>query len=185
MKNHTWIVLLIMLILALACKLPGFYGDKPAETIAVTTQSAQTLESNIEKNVLNIPHGGDFQIEITEQQLTSYVSMKLQENAQYPVHHVQIYLRDSQIRVLGDVDQANMSVQAELIIKPYLESNVVQFDVLSAKIGPFNIPQDLIDSMKQEMKDAFEEQLQGLGENYQMDSIDIQNGVMIIKGKKN
>jgi len=35
------------------------------------------------------------------------------------------------------------------------------------------------------MKDAFEEQLQGLGENYQMDSIEIQNGVMIIKGKKN
>jgi hypothetical protein len=61
----------------------------------------------------------------------------------------------------------------------------VQFDVLSAKIGPFNIPQDLIDSLKQEMKDAFEEQLQGLGENYQMDSIEIQNGVMIIKGKKN
>lgn len=185
MKKHTWIVLLIMMIVPLACKLPGWGGNKPLETIPVTTQAAKTLEANLEDTLKNIPQGVEFQIEITEQQLTSYVSLKLQANPDSPVHDLQIYLRDDQIRVIGTVDQANMSVQSEIIVRPFLDANRLQFDVISAKIGPFNLPQSFIDSMKQEMQSAFEEQLQDLGTNYRIDSIVIQNGVMIIKGIKN
>ncbi len=185
MKKHTWIVLLFMAIVPLACKLPGWSEKNPLATIPVSTQAVKTMEANLEDTIKNTSHGSEFQIAITEQQLTSYLALKLQANPDYPVHDLRIYLRDGKIRVIGTVDQANMAVQAEFIVRPFVEANRLQYDVISAKIGPFNLPQTFIEAMEQEMQSAFEEQLQSLDKNYQIDSVVIQDGVMTLKGIKN
>ena len=173
------------MVVPIACKFPGYDDHNSTEITAETTQSVETLETNLNNVLENIPAGSEFQIEMSEQQLTSYVSSKLQEDPDSQIHDVQVFLREGEIRVLAMVDQSNMTVQAEMIIKPYLDNtNVIQYEITRAKLGPFNIPQSMINSMREQIGFALDEQLHSLGDNYHIDNITTQNGVMIIKGLK-
>ncbi|MGB9673119.1 MAG: hypothetical protein ACPL3P_03200 [Anaerolineales bacterium] len=183
MKKHSWILLLIILIIPIACKLPGI-NTQELDKRPTETANLKTLDQDLGSNLQNLPAGSAFQIEITEGQLTAFVENKLKDNSVYPVHDLQITLQDNQITFIGKVDQAGLTMDLQLILKPNLENNQLLFDVVESKIGPFNIPQSMVETIQQELKDRFQEQLVDLGNNYQIENIEIANGVMIIKGHK-
>jgi hypothetical protein len=182
-NSRILLLIFMMMIIPLACQFPGKTTELPAETIPVSSESAQSLEENLKSALAAAKENGEFQIEVTEQQLTSWVTLQMDNDSAYPIENLQIFLREGQIKVTGQVNDANMKVGMEIVMDMRVsQDHRLEYDIVSAKVGPFNIPQSLLDEMKGRIQAAFDQQMQSLGTSYQIDRLEIRDGIMTIEG---
>lgn len=180
------IVLLIILvmIIPLACQLPVNKTQATQTSIPVSEEDAKSFEEDLASAYQSIAENGLFQIEVHEQELTSWVVLQLQQNSAYQINNLQIYLRDEQVKITGSAVESGINVPLEIVMKMEIGQNQqVEINVLTAKVGPFKIPQAIVDEMKSQIQRSFEQQLAEYGVNYVLKSLTIQNGTLTIAGE--
>jgi len=149
----------------------------------VTTEAVQSLEETAQDAYGNLQQGENIKLTINEAQLTSLVAMKLAESGEQTITNPQIYLRDGKIQVFGTVKTDNLEALAEVIVGVGVNSSgQLDFNIESAKLGPFPLPGNLISQLETRLDIIFQQEIASLAPNTAFDSILIADGQMIIEG---
>jgi uncharacterized protein YpmS len=185
MKSTKVLALIIfaLFLSVLACNLSFPWGSS-REPVPVTTEAAERLEETVEDIVEDYQPGKEISLIITETQLTSIIAFKLEESAGDIVSNPQVYLRDGQIQINGNVNTQGISAPAQ--VKVEVSVDVLgrpDLNVVSATVGPFPIPEDMISEVDILINDAFQEQIELMAPNLQIEDIFIADGSMTIIGR--
>ncbi len=95
----------------------------------------------------------------------------------------QIYLRDGEILLVGNVLQSErlVPVQVVFIAEPDAKGNP-DFEIVSANIGVLPLPQSTVQQFSKELNAAFASTIEPRIQDIFVESIVIANGVMTIQG---
>lgn len=155
------------------------------EPIPIRTEDAVDLSEKLKQAVQDAEQQGSFTIDISEQQLTSYVALNLAETSEVSITNLQIHLQDGQIWIRGDVHQDNLQLPLTVAVSLSVDTeNNLGIEFKQAQIGPFPVPRRLLDTIAQEVEKAFFEQVAGVGEEYIIEEISIGEGSILIRGTK-
>jgi len=178
------LIIAVPVVISIACNFPGINQQAPGEVgaIPVLTESVQNL-NNIQSVIEDIHNGGPFQLIVTESQLTSLANYELQSYQEYEIQNVQIYLRDSQVRITGDVEQNNINLPLTIVLKLSVDgSGKPDSEIVSASIGPFQIPESFLDQLTSMMDSILVTQILPANQDVVIEQITINDGQMIISG---
>ena len=173
----------VIIFVSIACNMPISGRQAPAETIPISTEAVLSLEENISAAIQQAKENGKVTLVVTESQLTSYMAFEVTSQPEMPVKDVQVYLRDGQVQVYANATQDNMTAPVQMtLIANTDENGKISFEVVSAKIGPFPLPNSILNEISAEFDQAFQQTLQASGSIVYIESIVIANGTMTIQG---
>ena len=187
--RNLWLLAIVSVLLAssLACNLFShrLIVPKPTETVPVTTEAAQELENNLQSGLDTFQSNGELTLSITEAQLTSLITQKLKEQPDIPIKDPQVYLRDGKIQFSATADQGNISMPLEVIIALGVDAQgMPTYQFLSAKVGPFPLPDTMIAQLSAQIDQILSAQLLAANAPVVLESITIADGVLTIKGHR-
>ncbi len=176
--------LLISLVIAsLACR---FFPENklPGPPISVSTEAAATLEQKVTEAVQQADLTGAFEISLTEEQVTSYVAAKLQEQQEVAILNPQVFLRDGKLQAFGDLQQNSIQVPLAFEVEPQITNGgQPQLVLLSAQVGGVAAPDTLVKYLQEKIDEIYSGIVGSAGSNFTAESITIADGVMTIKGQ--
>ena len=186
-KQHLILLLLAITSLVLAslsCNYAQlFQKSTPTPQVVISTAAATEFVENIEKAAATAISGGQVTLTITEQQLTSAAMLELQSQQEFPVQDFQIRLRDGQIQISGKVQQEGFSLPLSIILEVSADTGGnLHSNVVSAKLGPFPIPEDILNQMTEQLDQMIISQLAASGKKLVVEQITIAEGTMTVTG---
>jgi uncharacterized protein YpmS len=168
---------------SLACSLPGRVVKPPASytPIPVNTQAVGDLRKNLEVAASQIANGGSTNLVIDEAQLTSLLAIELKSQDRLNIQDPQVYLRDGQVQLFGNLQQGNLTVPVKIILSLSSDGKgLLQFQVIEATAGPLPVPKSLLDQFTSQFDQALEQKLNSDNNPVFIDSIVIADGKMTI-----
>jgi hypothetical protein len=186
------IILLITTLAAssLACNLGGRLQKTiptPTSTpvpVPVTTEAVRSLETEVSSAVATVQSGGPLSIQITEGQATAAAVMALQQVGENRVTDLQIHFRDGQIQVAGTASQSGVTLPLDVVLVPRVQQGKPTIQILSAQVGPFPVPQQVLDQMTGQFDQLIQQQLDENGTNLVVQTITVDNGTMTVVAQK-
>ena len=172
-----------MLLVSLACNLGA---ARPGTPTPVDTVPADGVDQNTPQPPVESPGGATVEVVVTEAQLTKLVNETLQNQSDPPIVEPQILLRDGQIEFSGKT--ANQPIQADVNAVMTVQVDATGqpvFDLVSADLGPFPVPQAMLDQIEGQLDQALRAELQSKTAGITIESITIADGEMTILGRSN
>jgi tetratricopeptide (TPR) repeat protein len=157
--------------------------ERPGTSILPSDTVAKEARIMLEKSM---PQPGSLaSVTLSEQQLTSWLAMDMQNNPDLPLNDIQVYLRDDKIQVWGMVTGASNSTSALIVGNISIDSNGSPvLGVESLQIGQQVIPGILLSQaeewLNQSMLDEINKQAPGL----KIMNINISSGLITISGMR-
>lgn len=191
-KNYALPFLLLTLFLtSLACNMfvggPD-YTDLP--TIPVSTEYAQSIQDEVQRAFQEGAQTGTITLNLTEQQITSYVASRLQSdprlqrNGQPLITDPQVYLRDGQMKIYGKTQQGMFSANIGIVVDVGVDENgQPKIDIASADFGPLPAPEGLRDAVAGMVREAYTGSLGPVATGLRIETIQIADGVMKVSGR--
>lgn len=180
-----YLMLVVLLVLAgvtLACNL-GKSAVNNDPLIPVSTESVQSLEETAVNSYNEFRQTGEVNLTVTEEQLTSMVALELAEQGTQGISDPQVFLRDGQIQLTGDVQTQGITAPATMVMEVDLDGNGrPSLRIVSANIGPFPVPDSLIENVETRLNQAFLNQLEEKAPNMFVESVVIADGNMTVTG---
>ena len=188
MLRVSWRVLGCSALLAaagLACNM-GLGGPKPpASPIAVSTEAAGQFEDIITQAVGN-SQNGEVTVVVTEEQLTSFIALKLAEDPDAPLQDIQIFLRDGQIVIYGNAKLGSLTAPAEIRLDVATSpEGGLDVSVADADFGPMPVPQSMLDTLSDALDEAMSGQYGPQATGVRITSVVVADGEMTITGSAN
>lgn len=177
-------LLVSVLLVILACQLNLGGPEIPSEPIQASTESAESFEDNWRQAFNQAEETGLVTLTITEVQATSLVATKLAERGNPSFTDPQVFLRDGNVQVFGNVQRGSIvaSVQIELSVSVD-QNGGPKFEITSADFGPLPVPEGLLDNLSAMIDEAFTGEIGSAVSGFQIDGILIADGVMAITGR--
>ena len=120
---------------------------------------------------------------LTEQQLTSLAALEMQNAGNTDIQNLQIHLRDGLVKITGQVNQSGFSMPATIDVKINIDENGRPYSqVVSAKVGPFSIPEDMLDQLTSQLDSYLLDQISSNGKQLVVKQINIDDGKMTVVG---
>ncbi len=186
MKKNSipWLAALAVLLTMMACTV--FIGgpDYPSRTIPVSTEAVGDLQQSIAEAIAAGAVTGQVTITITEPQLTSYLAMKFQQQANPLLTDPQVYLQDGQIQIYGRAKKGNFEATALIVLTAGVDENgELKIELTSADFGPLPIPTGLLDAVTAMIDEAFTGSVGPVATGIRLTSVTVADGVMTISGQ--
>ena len=157
----------------------------PASPIPVSTEAAGELEALWEQALENA-EDGVVHVTMTEEQVTSYVALKLAEEPDSPFENVQIFLRDGKITMQAQAQAGSLSVPAQVVLGVTTDAEGQLVIALEeADFGPMPVPQSLLEDVSDGLNDLIAGQLGTDVNGVTITSIAIADGQMAVSGTVN
>jgi hypothetical protein len=171
---------------SLACNLFKGAPTPPAPPIPVTTESVEELHQNLENAAATAESSGQFEIELTEAQLTSFLATELAKETNQSVTNPQVYLRDGQIQLFGTlVTENGQSAEGAVFFTAAVNAQgSLTVTVVKANLGGVPIPAVILDRITAQLNQSLNQQISVGGSPIVVDSLAIADGVMMVKGHK-
>ncbi len=176
-------LILLLLLVNLACRISAKETQTPLETIAVSTEAVATLESKLDDSMNQAAQGQEVELSLSEEEITSLLAQKLQDQNEFVISNPQVYLRDGMITLTGDFQTGNLNMPVKIVFEPQVNSSgQAQLDLISVSMGPFSAPDSMVTTI-QDLADRFlTDYLQQAGEAFFVESITVSDGILTIKG---
>jgi hypothetical protein len=176
---------LLLAAAGLACNF-GLGGATPTATpIPVSTEAAGELE-NIITQAVGSAEDGEVTVVVTEEQLTSYVALKLAEQPDAPFKDVQILLRDGQIVMKANTTVQGFTVPAE--VRLGITTNAeggLDITVEDADFGPMPVPASMLEALSTMIDEALSGELGPQATGVRVTNVVVGDGQMSITGTAN
>lgn len=173
------------MLVSLACNFPTLLNSnsQTGDNLISSTETAEELKDNIQSLLENSKSGDPFHLVINESQLNALINQELQTFPDYDVQDVQVSLANGQIDVTGRVDQGGIKLPLTAVMTLSATSEgLPYYQVNSAAVGPFEIPQSLTSDLASNLDAAFMAQFLPAADRAFIKTISIDNGQMIIDG---
>lgn len=185
------IFLLTLLLTSLACSVfvggPD-YSSLPA--VPTSTDALQSMQDEVTRAFTEGAQTGTITLNFTEQQITSYVAAKfqndprLQQNGQPLVTDPQVYLRDGQMQIYGRTKQGIFTANIGVIVSVGVDENgQPKIDVVSADFGPLPAPKGITETISAMIREAYTGSLGPVATGLRIENVSIANGIMTISGR--
>jgi hypothetical protein len=172
-----------VILTSLSCRLLSRVPEIPKETIPVTTEAAEAFTNEITKAVEEAQKIGKYFLTIKENELTSAVALELALSGFNGISQPQIFLRENQMLVSGYYSQDNTNLPIELAITIAVSNGKLAASLAAASIGGIPMPQQMVESLSQQIGQSLETYLLESVGNVVVDSIIIADGTMQIEGE--
>ena len=178
--RHFTVLVLGLLAANMACSISLGGPTPPASPIAVSTEAAGELESIWEGAISNA-NGGPISVVITEEQLTSYVALKLAESPNPILQDTQEYLRDGKMLLYGQATIKDIKAQTQVTIgvSTTAEGRLVA-TLEEADFGPVPVPASVLASLSDALNAVLTGQLGAPATGLTIQSVTIADGQMAI-----
>jgi hypothetical protein len=185
-KKHFLTFFLIVLILtSLACTIFVGGPEYPTQIVPVSTDEVQSMQTQVEQALISGAETGVVTLQITESQLTSYMTLKMQEQTNPPFTEPQVFLRNGQMQMYGKIDRgmfaANMLITMNVNIDP--TTGMPKIEIASADFGPFPAPEGLNTAISAVIDEAFTGSLGPVAIGFRLETITIADGIMTLTGR--
>ncbi len=180
-KTKLLLVSLVMVGAMLACNLPGASPATQEAPIPVSTEAMEALATQVMEAAQTAQAGGDFTLQMTEQQLTSAAAIELGAQTNNEIRDVQVRLRDGLMIVSGTTTQSGVNLPVTISLAFTIDPNSnPHSQVVEAKVGPFSMPQSVVDQIQGRIDPLIMQQLGGTSSEIAVDSIVIADGQLTI-----
>jgi hypothetical protein len=157
--------------------------ERPGSEIMVSEQAGIEAKTIVE-NALPQP-GSLSSITITEQQVTSWLVMEMQQTPDLPLKDVQVYLRNGKVQVWAMVNGSVDSTSALIVGEIKIDNNQQPYFVIeSMQIGTQVVPNFLLGQMEswvnEMVVESINEQLPGLA----LMNVNVVNGLVTVSGMR-
>lgn len=184
MKKGIGLALTALWLAGLACGFSVGGPTPPASPIPVSTESVGELQDNLRKAATGLPASGEVSLTVTEQQLTSIVALRLQDQKNLPIRDPQVFLRDGKIQLFGLAEAGGLRVNALIVISANLTPDGgVVFKAEEANFGPIPVPEDLLQQVSEVINEAFTDNLGSAATGLRLTGIAIQDGQLSLTGQ--
>jgi hypothetical protein len=186
MKKHSLVLFFILLMLtSLACTIFVGGPDYPDQTIAASADEVQSMQTQIEQAFSAGAESGIVNLQITESQLTSYMTQKMQEKSNPPFTDPQVLLRDGQMQMYGKINRGMFAANMRISMNVSIDSttNLPKLEIVEADFGPFPTPEGLNTAISAVIDEAFTGSLGPVATGFRLESISIADGVMTLTGR--
>lgn len=178
------LVLTALLLATLACSMFVGGPDYPEETIPVSIEAVESLKTQIEEAVLAGTETGVITLQITEEQITSYIAFEMATQEEPDFQNPQVYLRDGQMQIYGTVIRGYLTANVLVALTVNVdELGQPKIEVATADFGPFPAPDGLKQTMTAIITEAYTGSLGPIATGFRLESITIQNGLMTVSGR--
>jgi uncharacterized protein YpmS len=178
-------VVVALSLAVLACGSPLGIGQPtaPASPIPVSTEAAGELEDLWANAIQNAGPNGEVTVVMTEEQLTSYVAVKLAEEPDVPLENIQVFLRDGQMTLTGDAKVGVLKAKASLAIDVTVDDKgELKVEITDADFGPVPVPSDMLESLNESLQESLTNELTINSTEVTIQSVAIADGKMSFSG---
>ena len=124
-------------------------------------------------------------IVLSEQQVTSWLAMEMQNSPDLPLSNVQVYLRDDRIQIWSIVEGSDNSTSALIIGKVSVDGNGnPYFEIESAQIGQQTIPDILLSQAESWLNQLLVEEINKQASGLKIMNVKITSGLITISGMR-
>jgi hypothetical protein len=179
------VAMLVLTVFAmLACTISVGGPDYPPDRIPVSTEAVGQAQSAVQTAVALGLQTGTVTLELTEPQLTSFLTYKLQEQQDPFITDPQVQLRDGGITVYGTAKQGYFIATVKIVLSAGIDANgQLKIELTSADFGPLPVPAGLRDIVTAAVQEAYTGALGPVATGFRLESITIADGTMTVVGK--
>jgi len=147
---------LLVALTIVACTVAGS-ATLPGGPVQVSPEAAQRVEAKLVE-ALTLNPNDQFILRFTDEEVTSYLALKLEETAEPPITDPQVRLTKGKIYIAGKLTNIGpVQVKAMIVAAPRIMDDQLVIDVENVYLGPIPIPNTLLDSLSQTIDQALEE----------------------------
>jgi hypothetical protein len=169
---------------AIACQIDVGGPEAPGEPIPVSTEAAGEMARAWESAVAGAAGSGRLTLLLTEDQVTSYLALRLEAEEDPLISSPQVYLRDGAIQIHGRTHQGIFAADVLISVAPTLEEDgTISFDVTSADVGPLPAPDALRESVSAMLTEAFTSPLGSLATGFRITTLVVSGGEAALVGE--
>ena len=175
----------IPIITGIACNIPLIQVSATVEptTGSIATQPVKEKLVIIEDTVDPIEPVEPFHLVVTEAQLASIINYELASYQEYKIEDVEVFLRDGKLKITGTVEQNNLLLPLTVeVLFNVNENGSPEYEIIAANVGPFELPDFLVDQLNVVIDNALESITQQSANNIHIESITIEDGQAAISG---
>jgi hypothetical protein len=152
----------------------------PGGPVEVSPEAARRVEAKLAE-ALTLNPSNQFILRFTDEEVTSYLALKLEETAETPITDPQIRFTKGRIYVAGKLSNVSlMQVRAMIVAAPRIMDDQLVIDIESVYLGPITAPTTLLDSLSQTIDNAFEE----AQVNLKITQVEVFESEIVIVGEK-
>lgn len=186
MRNYqkTFLAFLILWLAALACTIHLGGPQIPDVSVPVSTEAAFSLEEQFKQAKETAEQTGMLTLQISEAQLTSYLTNWLQSNPEAVLQDPRVLLRDGQMQVYGVARKGYLTANINITIGVSVnEQGQPKIEVVAADFGPFPVPKGLRDTIQAAVQEAYTGAIGPAATGFRLETIQIADGYMTLSGR--
>ena len=174
-----------LVLASLACTIFAGGPDYPEQAIPVSENEVINMRTLMEQAFIAGAESGVVILQFTESQLTSYITLKLQEQTNPPFTEPQILLRDGQMKMYGKVARGMFAANILITMNVSIDeiSGLPKIEIVSADFGPIPAPEGINNAISAVIDEAFTGSLGPVAIGFRLESITIADGVMTMTGR--
>ena len=186
MLNKKIFILLSLVLATLACTM-GIGGPDdpyPQTEIPVSAQAVENMRAQFEGAFETAVKGENIILTITEEQITSYLALKLESETDPFFTDPQVYLRDGQMQIFGKASQGYFVATINVIVSVGIDDlGQPDIRIVSADFGPLPVPDSLASGLSAIIKEAYTGAVGPVATGFRIEQIGIRDGFMVMLGK--
>lgn len=183
---HAFTAVLATLGLAVVACSPSFglgAPTPPASPIPVSSEAAGQVDGLWATAVAGA-NDGQVTLVVTEAQLTSYVALKLTNEADAPITDPQIFLRNGKLVLYGKIKANNITLPAALTLSVVpTASGIVSVTIDNADVGPLPLPSSLRETLADNINQLIAQNAGSGDTGFKVAEIVIGDGKLTVTGK--
>ena len=185
MKNkHLYLFFLTLALTSLACTIFVGGPDYPSNPVPFSMEAVDSFRQQVEQAMTIGAETGTFSLQINEEQLTSYLTLKMQEQANPPFTEPQVLLRDGQMQIIGKIQRSYFLANTAIILSVGIdEAGLPKIEVISADFGPFPAPGGVNEAIGAIVAEVFTGSFGPAAIGLRLETITIADGVMTLTGR--
>ena len=152
----------------------------PGGPVGISSEAAQRVEAKLVE-ALTLNPNDQFILRFTDEEVTSYLALKLEETTEPPITDPQIRFTKGKMYIAGKLTNIGpMQVRAMIVAAPRVIDDQLVIDIESVYLGPIPVPNTLLDSLSQTIDKALEEAQIELG----ITQVEVFESEIVIVGEK-
>ncbi len=160
-QGRAWLVVVVAAVIAagLACSLnPGNPGDIPSPPggqIPASREAADRLKENFHREMQEASTGDEFRLFVTDEEITSLVTLSLQEASGIPLTDPQVWFTAGRIYVTGTFSPLwPFAFRSLIVATAVVHDGQIHMQVERAQMGPFPFPERVLESTSQSINET-------------------------------
>ncbi len=182
-RYRLMLAFLLLPALSLACGLGKKATAEPR--VPVSQEAAERLEQKLKEGINE--QGDTFDVEVTDVELTSYVVLKLSEQAgedEMPLEDFQVRFSDGQMIVSGKaVTVCPFELNTKVVASAQVKDGQLDVNVDKAQVGIVPMPKALLKGLSRMITETIVEAPEEVDKAAVITDVEIGEGVMRIAGR--